>query len=230
MKKLTNPFRNLTKFERILYILSSAMVTVSGFFGGGDGFLSTVAGFLGVTALIFVARGEVLGQILTVVFSVLYAVISYTFDYYGEMITYVGMTAPIAAMSVVSWLKHPYLGSKTVEVARTDAKTVAVLLASSVAVTFAFYFILRELGTASLWVSTLSVTTSFLAASLQFFRSPYYAVAYACNDIVLIVLWVVATVSDRQYISMVVCFTAFLMNDIYGFYNWNKMQKSQSKQ
>ncbi len=48
------------------------------------------------------------------------------------------------------------------------------------------------------------------------------------NDVVLIVLWVLASVEDKRYVSVVVCFAAFLVNDIYGFYSWKRMEKRQS--
>jgi len=62
---------------------------------------------------------------------------------------------------------------------------------------------------------------------LTFRRSPYFALAYAANDIVLIVLWVLASLSDLKYISVVVCFGAFLVNDIYGYISWQKMKTRQ---
>lgn len=225
--KMRNPFSSLNRFEWLLYCLSALVVVVSGFLGGSNGWMSTVASFIGVTALIFVAKGDVFGQILTLVFSVFYGIISYSFDYYGEMITYMCMTAPIAAASVVSWIRHPYKDSNEVEVAKLSKRNTAFMWCLTVAVTVAFYFILGYFENANLWVSTFSVTTSFLASYLTFFRSPYYAVAYAANDIVLIVLWVLASVTDIKYVSMVVCFIAFFANDMYGFYNWKRMQRQQ---
>ena len=71
------------------------------------------------------------------------------------------------------------------------------------AVTAGFYFILRALGTANLLPSTVSVTTSFLAVYLTFHRSPLYALGYAANDVVLIVLWLLAARADR--VVEVVC-------------------------
>lgn len=41
---------------------------------------------------------------LMIVFSLLYGVISYTCAYYGEMITYLGMTAPMALFALISFL------------------------------------------------------------------------------------------------------------------------------
>ena len=89
--------------------------------------------------------------------------------------------------------------------------------------------ILKYFNTANIVPSTLSVTTSFLAVYLTFRRSPYFAVAYATNDIVLIILWILASFSDIRYISVVVCFVSFLLNDIYGFISWQKMKTRQSQ-
>jgi nicotinamide riboside transporter PnuC len=91
-----------------------------------------------------------------------------------------------------------------------------------------FYFILNHFNTANIVPSTLSVTTSFVAVYLTFRRSPYFAVAYAANDIILIVLWILASLQDTRYVSVIVCFVAFLVNDIYGFINWKRMKKRQS--
>ena len=226
--KLYNPFRFLTKFEWTLWIFSLAVVTVSFFAGGQGSVLSLVASLLGVTALIFVAKGDVTGQALTVVFSVLYAVVSFDQRYYGEMITYLCMSAPIAAFSVVSWLRHPYATDRSeVKMERLSRRDVLVTLALSALVTFAFYWVLKWLGNAQLVVSTLSVTTSFLASYLLYRRSPYYALAYAGNDVVLIVLWCIAAVRDLSYLSMVACFAMFLCNDLYGFFNWLRLRKRQ---
>ena len=44
--------------------------------------------------------------------NLLYGVISFTFSYYGEMLTYLGMTMPIAIFDLISWLKNPHNGNK----------------------------------------------------------------------------------------------------------------------
>lgn len=227
--KQQNPFRRLSKFERILWGVSVAAVALSFLVGNSGDYLTLIASLIGVTALIFVARGDVLGQVLTIVFSVFYGIISYHFNYYGEMLTYLGMTAPIAAISVITWLKNPYDKAKSeVKIAKMSRSGAAVMFILSAAVTFIFYFILRYFGNANLIPSTISVTTSFLASYLMMMRSPYYALAYAANDIVLIVLWILATLSNISYLPMVVCFLMFFINDLYGFFNWRKMMKRQS--
>ncbi len=193
--------------------------------------LTLCASLIGVTSLIFNAKGNPFGQFLMIVFSLLYGFISFQFAYYGEMVTYLGMTMPMAALALVAWLKHPYNGNKAqVAVsARLTCKERALMWALTILVTVLFYFILQFFGTASLLTSTLSVTTSFIAVFLTYKRSAYYAIAYACNDIVLIVLWVRAAFVEISYLSVVVCFVAFLLHDLYGFISWRKMGKLQAQ-
>ena len=224
---MKNPFKKLTKFEVGLWLCSLAVILLSAVLSGADGLLSSVASVIGVTALIFVAKGMVTGQVLTVVFAVFYGIISFSFKYYGEVITYLCMTAPMAVFSVASWLRHPHEGSDRVEVARLTPKVIAGMIVSAIAVTAVFYFVLAALGNEALIVSAVSITTSWLASYLTFFRSPFYALAYAANDIVLIILWIIAAAGDISCLSMVFCFVMFLANDLYGFINWKKMQAEQ---
>lgn len=231
--RLRNPFRTLTKFEWILWLTSAAVVTLVSaagpfLFGGKLNLLTVLASLIGVTALIFVAKGDVFGQILTVVFSLLYAVISLRFRYYGEMITYLGMTMPIAGLSVAAWLRHPYKkGKSEVAVAVLGRRRTVQMFLLTAGVTFLFYFVLAYFHTANLAVSTVSIATSFLASYLMLYRSPAYALAYAANDLVLIVLWVLATAESLSYLPMVICFIMFFCNDLYGFYNWRRMKRRQ---
>ena len=226
--KCKNPFKDLSRSELLIWISSLIIVIFSFVLSTSDDILTLIASLIGATALIFVAKGYVIGQILTVVFAVFYGIISYFFSYYGEMITYLGMTSPIAIMAVISWIKNPYKDTAEVKVNNVSRKQLIIMFILSIIVTFVMYYILKALCTANLLFRTISVTTSFLASYLTFLRSEYYALAYAANDIVLIILWVLASIDDASYIPMVVCFVIFLINDSYGFINWQRMKKRQN--
>ncbi len=225
MKRATWSF---TKFEIYLWAISVISITVSFLMFDMSKPTTLIASVVGTTALIFLAKGYVAGQILVIIFSLLYAAVSFELKYYGEMITYLGMTTPIAAVSAICWLKNRYKDTKEVKVERLSKTKLISAIALSIAVTAVFYFILKELGNASLLVSTLSILTSFFAASLTVLRSPYYAIGYSFNDIVLIILWLIATVQDLSNLPMLVCFVVFLVNDIYGFISWRRMQRRQA--
>lgn len=226
MKRLTAYF---TKTELILWFGSMTLILAAFCLFDRESYLTLIASLIGVTSLIFVAKGNPVSQGLMIVFSVLYGIISFSFAYYGEMITYLGMTLPMSVVALVAWLRHPYEGRKTeVQVNRIGKKDVIWMILLTTAVTVAFYYILEAFDTANLLPSTVSVTTSFLAVFLTFRRSPYYALAYAANDIVLIVLWVLASLEDIHYVSVLVCFVVFFVNDMYGFISWRRMAKRQN--
>ena len=217
-----------TKAELLLWGSSVVLILLSFLMFDRVNYMTLAASLIGVTSLIFNAKGNPIGQALMIVFSSLYGIISYRFSYYGEMITYLGMTAPMALFALISWLRNPYKGNKA-EVAVNRLGTVEwiTMLILSAVVTILFYFILDYFDTANMLPSTLSVTTSFIAVYLTFRRSPYFALAYAANDIVLIVLWILASARDISYLSVMICFVLFLVNDIYGYISWRKMEQRQ---
>ena len=228
MKKIKDLKNYFSGFEIILWCASVLAIIVSFMAFDRSNYLTLVASLIGVTSLIYCAKGNPFGQILMIIFSIIYGIISFSFSYYGEMLTYMGMTLPMSVFSLVTWLKNPYKDNKVeVKVNKLKRKDIRLMLICTAVVTIAFYFILKHFNTANLLPSTVSVTTSFIAAFLTFKRSPFFALGYATNDIVLIVLWILATKEDISYISVVVCFFVFLFNDLYGFLNWLKMQKRQ---
>lgn len=230
MKKLKARINYFSKAEILLWSFSVIFVTLSYILFDRENYLNLTASLIGITSLIFCAKGNPFGQVLMIVFSLLYGIISYTFRYYGEMITYLGMTLPIAVLALISWLKNPYNGNKSqVKVNNNISKPQRILMwILTAVVTIVFYFILKAFNTANIVPSTISITTSFVAAYLTVQRSPYFALAYAINDIILIVLWVLASITDVGYISVVVCFIAFLANDLYGYVSWRAMAKRQT--
>ena len=227
IKKLFNYF-NLT--EKLIWSISVVVIIITFFVFENDGYLTLVASLIGVTSLIFCAKGNPIGQVLMVAFAIIYSIISYSFQYYGEMITYLGMSLPMAIFALVSWLKNPFDGKKSeVTVNKITSKEIVFMSVLTIFVTIAFYYILKYFNTTNLIASTFSILTSFIAAYLTFRRSPYFALAYAFNDIVLIGLWSFASLKDISYFSVVICFVVFLVNDLYGFISWLRMMKRQEK-
>lgn len=225
MKRITHYFSAL---EASLWTVSVLLILIAFCVFDRSNYLTLAASLIGVTSLIFNAKGNPVGQVLMVVFSLLYGIISFSFAYYGEMVTYLGMTMPMAVIALISWVRNPFQGNHAeVQVNTLRAKERRWLWVLTAVVTVVFYFLLDAFHTANILPSTISVTTSFVAAYLTFRRSPYFALAYAANDVVLIILWILASLQEIRYLSVTVCFVAFLFNDLYGFVNWQKMKRRQ---
>lgn len=98
--------RYFSRAERLLWGLS--VVLIGAF--DRENYLTLAASLIGVTSLIFNAKGNPIGQVLMVIFSLLYGIISYTFAYYGEMVTYLGMTMPMAVQPTKTGRRHASAG------------------------------------------------------------------------------------------------------------------------
>lgn len=219
---MNNPIKGLTKREWCLWLGSLFTVILSNTLTENFDLLTLLAACVGITSLIFAAKGNALSQVLMIVFSILYGIISWRFRYWGEMITYLGMTMPMAIWSTITWIKNPSANGREVAIQKLKLKHILWIIFFTTAITWIFYLILNALNTPNIVFSTISITTSFLAATLTMMRSSYYALWYAANDIVLIVLWVPASVENPAYIPVVVNFTIFFFNDMYGFLCWKK--------
>ena len=228
MKKVFNYF---TLTEKIILSVSILIITLTFLIFDRKGYFNYVASIIGVVSLILNAKGNFIGQIIGIIFCTCYGIISFTYRYYGEVITYLCMTMPFAIISMISWIKNPFKNKKT-EVTINNVKWIELfyILPIVLLITFGFYFILKYFNTANLLISTISIATSTIAVYFTFRRSPYFALAYSINDLVLIVLWLLASIDNIIYISVVGCFISFFINDIYGYIAWKRMYNKQQKE
>ena len=227
---MNNPVKTLTKKEWSIWLVSIIIVLISNLATKDFDLLTLVAALTGVTSLIFAAKGNVCGQVLMILFSILYGIISFRFRYWGEMMTYLGMTLPMAVWSTITWIENPSENNgNEVQIQSLSKKHIVALCISGIIVTAVFYHILKSFNTPNIIFSTISIITSFIAASLTMLRSSYYAVWYAANDVVLIILWVLASLKDPAYIPVVVNFSIFFMNDMYGFMSWKQRELEQAE-
>ncbi len=215
--------------EWLLWSVSMLAIIVSELIFKSGSALSLCASLIGITALIFIAKGNPFGQFLMIIFSIIYGIISYGFAYYGEMLTYLCMSGPMAVVSFITWIRNPFKGNHAeVKINRISGREWVFMCALSAVVTVIFYFVLDHFGTANIIPSTFSVTTSFIAVYLTFRRTEFFSLAYVANDLVLVMLWLLAALEDRSYIAVVICFATFAVNDFYGFVSWRSRRKKQS--
>ena len=138
------------------------------------------------------------------------------------------MMFPMTIIQLVAWLKN--LGKDyVVKVNSITKKEIIIVIAVALIAFVAFYFILRALDTSQLIFSTISIVTSVLATYFQSRRSKYGFLSFLFNDVVLCVLWLMATLQDIKNVSMLVAVALYVICDIYGFISWGVMQKRQQK-
>lgn len=222
MKKILKFF---TPLEYILIIISVATPIIFYVVFKGDSYLNLACSLLGVISLFFISKANLIGTFISLAFGIFYGIVSLGFKYYGEAIITLALYIPFSIFSIVTWFKNRK--EKSTEVKISHATKIDFIKAPiiAIAISTGFYFILKALDTTNLIVSTLSILTSCVAGYFQIKRTKYYALFYTFNDIILIILWTYATIENISYICVLSCFVCFLINDIYGFINWTRLEK-----
>ncbi len=226
-KIIKDTIKSLNGLEITLYLGSILLIVVSFLLTKEKDLLSLFSSILGVTSLILLAKGNYLGHFVSIIFSIIYIIISYTFHYYGEMFIYLFLMIPLGVINIITW-KANQSSSREVKIGKLTEKDYFIIPFSTIMIGTIFYFILKLFKTANLIISTISVMTSFSASFLSLKRSPYYALLFILNDVVLIIMWILASIENIMYLPNVICFLIFLINDIYALINWKSLEKKQA--
>lgn len=184
----------------------------------------------GILTVFFLAKGKMIGNVLGVIQSVFYIVISYFNAFYGEVLLCCCITIPIYIASIISWARNLNSKDKIVKVNKSLGWVEWVVsILSAVVISIGIYFLLDFFNTANLLVSTLSVFSCLMAGYLVVRRSEYNFVFYILNNIVCICLWVYAILQNNElgYITTIVQYCMFLILNIFGVFNWIKIKKVQ---
>ncbi len=217
-----------TKFEKILLFGSIILVTLVGIIFKSD-ILTTLCSIVGIITALLLAKGKNLGQIFGVLIVILYSIVSFKNGFYGEVIIYIFVMLPMYIMGIISWITHQNKKTNTVEVNKIKRKEWIIISIISIVCFIGIYLILKIFNTKELIISSLSVIDSLFAVYLGFRRSKYFFYFYVINDLILIALWGIPVVTG-SLILIPILFNPIinLINDIYGIYNWKRLEKEQN--
>lgn len=222
-------FKNWTKFEKVLLILSIVLVSTIGIVFKSD-LITTICSLVGIITALLIAKGKALGQVFGLFIVLLYSIVSYKNKFYGEVIIYLVIMLPMYILGIISWLKHQNKKTNSVEIGKISKKEWILVCLVSIVCFIGIYFLLKLFNTNELFISSLSVIDSLFAVYLQIRRSKYSFYFYVVNDLVLIVLWgIPCLIGNVMLIPMLLNPIINLVNDIYGIINWQKLEIIQGK-
>jgi len=219
--------KDWTKLEKMLLIGSIIVVSLVGIIFKSD-LLTTICSIVGIITALLLAKGKNLGQIFGLLIVALYSIVSLKNGYYGEVIIYLGIMLPMYIIGIISWLKHQNKETNSVEVNKIKAKEWCIVFIVSIVAFTLIYFLLKMFNTNQLIISSLSVIDSLFAVYLGVRRSKYSFYFYVINDLILIALWGIPVIGGSLILlPMVFNPLINLINDLYGIYNWRKLERIQ---
>ncbi|WP_113929476.1 nicotinamide riboside transporter PnuC [Bacillus sp. P14.5] len=218
--------KDWTLFEKIWLGLFTA-VNVYLFFAWDDTFLGFVTSISGMLCVFLVAKGKISNYYFGIVQTATYAYISYGYGLYGETMLNALFYFPAQFAGIYLWSKHKVkddIKGEDVQIKSLSNKGWAYTIVSSIILVILYGILLKALGGKSIWIDSSTTILSIIAQILMLKRITEQWLFWIAVNILSIALWVTALVTQGgNDLSMLVMWTAFLVNSVYGYVNWRKL-------
>ena len=228
-----NLFKEWTWFERIWLLLFS-IVNVFLYLKWDSGLIGLISAMSGMLCVVLVAKGKISNFVFGIVNTATYAYISYGYGLYGESMLNALFYLPTQFIGLWMWQRHRSVNKvrdDDIEIKRLSVKGWAIVIASVVVGAYAYMHVLMALDAQQVRIDSVAVVMSVVAQILLTLRYAEQWVLWILVNLLSIVLWVVTlSQSGGSDYTMPVMWTAFLINSIYGWINWLKLQQGKAAQ
>lgn len=183
--------------------------------------LAMVSGIAGIICVVFVSKGKVSNYFFGLIFAYTYFYVAWGSNFLGEMNTVLYVYIPAQFIGYFLWKENLQKdnGSQAVIVKSLSVKGWAVLLAAIAVGTFLFVQALNWAGGSSTGLDGLTTIIVVAAQLLMILRYREQWVLWILLNILSIVLW-------SETPAMYLMYFAYLLNSVYGYWNWSKLVKS----
>lgn len=221
-----------TLFEKIWLFVAVGVITLLSFLWDDTliGFISSISG---VICVVLVAKGKIANFSFGVIQATTYGYIAYTYGLYGESMLNLLFYLPIQFVALYFWIKHKKSDSAVINGEEVYAKRLTkkqwLVLVPVILVSWLLYaLLLNSINAQQVRIDSLAVVLSVIAQFLLMFRYAEQWVMWIVVNLLTITLWIFTLVeSGGNDWTVLAMWCAFLVNSIYGWFNWKKISQTK---
>lgn len=186
-----------------------------------DSLLGMIAGISGIICNVFITKGKISNYLFGLIFAYSYFYVSLGANFLGEMNTTLYVYIPAQFIGYFLWKENMQkMGNGEAIIAKAlSLKGWIGLVIFLVFGTLAFVQILNYFGGSSTGLDGLTTIIVVAAQALMLMRYREQWLLWIALNILSIFLW-------AENPSMYIMYSAYLLNSLYGYYNWTKLQKA----
>lgn len=223
--------KDWTRFE-MGWLAIFTMINLYLFFAWEDSLIGLISSISGMLSVVLVAKGKISNYYFGIVQTATYAYIAYGYGLYGEAMLNGLFYFPIQFIGIYLWsknkTKHGVKGEDVTVKSLTKSGWVTTVVTVTI-FTIAYGFFLKYLGGNNVWTDSGTNVLSVTAQILMLKRFAEQWLLWIAVNVLSIFLWLSALISQGgNDFSMLVMWSAFLVNSIYGYINWRKLYMKQS--
>lgn len=222
MKSITKQFENWTKLDWAWLIIANLTILILSLYWG-DGIIPIISALTGVTCVIFVSKQMMLNYYVGAINVALYAYLAFQAKLYGDFMLNSLYYFPMQFIGIYMWSK----ASKNNNGGNIESKSLsnrcrfALFIISAFSI-MGYSLFLESLGGNIALIDSTSTVLSIIAMILmvkQYLEQWYLWVIVNC---VSIAMWVISINQGVGDLSTLVMWIIYLLNSLYGLYNWRK--------
>jgi len=215
-------FKDWTLFEKLWLFIFTA-VNIYLFFAWDDTWIGLTASLSGMLCVVLTAKGKMSSFYWGLVNILAYSYVAYKSAYYGDVGLNMLYFLPMTFVGIYYWGKN--LNKDTVKVRSMTMKQWIYWGIISTISIIVLGMGLEKVGGTLPFVDSTTTVFSIVAQVLLNKRYTEQWFYWILVDIWSIVMWFHIFLRDGNNVSMLVMWTAFLVNAIYGYYNWTKLEE-----
>jgi nicotinamide mononucleotide transporter len=222
--------KDWTWFERI-WLVAFTAINVFLFFAWDDTLLGLISSITGMLCVVLVAKGKISNYYFGIIQTGTYAYIAYTYGLYGEAMLNGLFYFPVQFIGIYMWSRNKTKQStigEDVQVNRMSLKAWVYTIAAIIVATVLYAILLKTIGGRSVGLDSATNVLSVTAQILMLKRFAEQWLMWIVVNVLSIAMWLITldATGGNDY-TMVVMWTAFLFNSVYGYINWVRMAKRQ---
>ncbi len=219
-------FAGWERFE-IAWLAVFSVVNVWLFFAWDDTWVGLVTSLTGMLNVVLVAKGKISNYWFGIVNVSLYGWTALGNQYFGEVMLNWGYFLPMQFLGLYLWRKNidPAKTADDVRARWLTWRERWLWLVLSAVGTYLYALVLARLGGNLPAFDSASTVLSVIAMVLMVRRVAEQWILWIAIDVVSIYLWLVVLDEGGTEVSMVVMWTAYLVNAIYGMWRWTTLAR-----
>ncbi len=235
MNRIKKFYSSLDTFEKVWLIASTLILFgVELYFKDSViGIITTLAGILNV---VLVAKGSIINYAFGIVNTILYTIIAYKAGYGGDFVTFLFYYIPLQFAGIYAWENHTQEDTNLEDVKRMNGEQIVVSIVILIVGTYITMLLLplitnifnmpiNELP----FVDAFTTFAGIFAGILMLKRYAEQWYIWVFVNIGSVIMWVRMLGTEETAVAMVVMWGAYLVNALYGVYNWRKMEVEQEQ-
>lgn len=213
-----------TWFEKGLLVVSTAIIIGLSILWK-DTPIGVVSAISGILSVILCAKGKSVNYLFGVLYTVTFVYMAYENRFYGQMIVNAVYYLPMNILGYILWNRSKRSADEDITTRKLSPQGLALTVLLSAVAVVVYSLLLRWLeGNLAVMDATVTIL-SIVALYLQTKRYTETWIMWFVYNLASCALWIFAVATGAsESITMLVMNLTYLVNSIYGYYNWKRLE------